>query len=139
MTDANNSNLSLFQALMNATVPAIAKSGSKYSLGIVNSRNNGKRLTISKSIADNLELTDKVYAMPAVDDRKLVLSRTQVFPNSVELTLSGEGKKISYSARFVLLLTDMFGLDFSEHVSRTFTDITFDEYEGVPVAVISFP
>ena len=133
------SNLSMFQALMSATIPTIAKSGGKFSLGLVNSKNSGKRLTISKAIADKLELIDKVYAMPAEDDRKLVLSKTKVFPHSVELKITDEGKRTSYCAPFVELLTDRFALDFSKHVSRTFYDVDFDTYENTPVAVVSFP
>ena len=124
---------------MVATVPAIAKSGGKFSLGLVNSKNNGKRLTISKAIADKLDLIDKVYAMPAEDDRKLVLSKTKVFPHSVELKITDEGKRTSYCAPFVELLTDRFALDFSKHVSRTFYDVDFDTYENTLVAIVSFP
>lgn len=138
MTDVNNSNLSLFQALMSATVPAMAKSGGKFSLGLVNSKNNGKRMTISKAIADKLDLIDKVYAMPSVGDCKLVLSKTRVFPNAVELKITDEGKRTSYCAPFVELLTDHFALDFSKHVSRTFYDVVFDKHNGEDVAIISF-
>lgn len=139
MTNANNSNLSLFESLMNASVPTIAKTGRKHSFSVVNSRNNGKRITISKSVANHLALSDKVFAMPAECERKLVFSRTRLFPKSIELKLSGDGKKICYNAKFVELLTDMFGIDFKQHVSRTYVDVEFDIWNDEPVAIVNFP
>ena len=139
MTEQATSILSIFESLMTAEAPKMSKSGGKYSLGIVNSKSNGKRLTLSKSIAENLKIETELYAMPAEDDRKLVLSKTKVFPHSVELKITDEGKRTSYCAPFVELLTDRFALDFSKHVSRTFYDVDFDTYENTLVAIVSFP
>lgn len=132
-------NANLFKEMMEMELPVVTSSNGKYSFGIVNSRNNGKRITMSKALAEALDLKDTVMFMPHRGARKLVIAKSLEFPHAVTGKLSGDGKKTCYLTSMVELLTKMFSLDFSKHVSRTFTDIEFDNINGVPVAIISFP
>ena len=138
MSVQNVSNQALFDALMSAKLSKPISSSSKYSMGIVNTPDNGKRLTFSKSIADELGITDTAFAMPAEGERKLVVGKTLPFPEAVKLTLKGTTKKTCYNAHMVASLTDMFNIDFSTKTSRSFTEVTFDMYNGVKVAIITF-
>lgn len=139
MSVQNVSTHDLFQALMSAKLSKPVSSSSRYSMGIVNTRSNGKRLTFSKSIADELGITDTAFAMPAEGERKLVVGQTLPFPEAVKLTLKGDTKKICYHSQMVALLTDMFNIDFSTKTSRSFDNVTFDTHDGVKVAIITFP
>ena len=138
MTDAKTFDQSLYEALMGEILPQISNTGGKYTVSIVNNV-NGKRFTISKSIADHLELSDFVIAKPTVEKRKLVLGRALPFPGSSKVNLSGSGKKIGYNSEFVQMLTKVFNLDFTKRTSRSFSDITFEMLDDVPVAIVSFP
>ena len=138
MSENKKSIDSLFEALMTAEAPDLAAPVGKYSMGIVNSKSNGRRLTLSKSIADKLKIDDELFAMPAEGENKLVITKTKVFPNSVKLTACGEGKKTIYCGPLVELLTKMFNLDFSKHVSQTYSNVSFEEFKNEQVAVISF-
>lgn len=132
-------NATLFQNMMHMNLPTIAKGSAKYSFGIVNSKNNGKRVTISKALAQTLGLEDSAMFMPSDTDRKLVVGKTLPFPHAITGKLSGADKKTCYLTSLVALLTEMFGLDFSKHVSQTFVTIDIDNINGVPVAIVSFP
>ena len=132
-------NATLFDEMMVLNIRTVAGSVGKYSLGIVNSPHNGKRISFSKALAYELGLADTVTVMPHATARKLVIGRTLPFPNAVLGKLSGEGKKICYRASIVEMLTKTFDIDFTEHVSRTFGDIEFDKCNGVPVAIVTFP
>ena len=132
-------NAILFQNMMQMTLPKIATTNGKYTFGIVNSQNNGKRVTISKALAQVLGLDNTAMFMPSKADRKLVVGRTLPFPSAIKGNLSGTDKKTCYLTALVTLLTQIYELDFSKHVSRTFGDIEIDEVDGMTVAIISFP
>ena len=138
MTDAKTFDQSLYQALMVEILPQLTISSGKHSISIVNNV-NGKRVTISKSVADHLELSDFVIAKLSVEKRKLVLGRVLPFPGASKVNLSGSGKKIAYNSEFVQVLTKAFDLDFTKCTSRSFSDITFEMLNDVPVAIVSFP
>ncbi len=139
MSVQNFSNKALFDALMSAKLSKPVSSSSKYSMGIVNTPDNGKRLTFSKSIVDEIGVTDTAFAMPAEGDRKLVVGKTLPFPDAVKLTLRGKTRRTCYHSQMVALLTEMFNLDFSAKTSLTFDNVSFDTYEDVKVAIITFP
>ena len=138
MTDAKTFDQSLYKALMVEILPQLSISSSKHSISIVNNI-NGRRVTISKSIADYLKLSDFVMVKPSVEKRKLVLGRELPFPGSSKVNLSGSGKKIAYNAELVQVLTKAFDLDFTKCTSRSFSDVTLDVLDDVPVAIVSFP
>lgn len=138
MTEQKAMNQSLFEALMEEFVPQITTAGGKYSVSIVNNV-NGKRVTLSKALAEHLELSDSVSVMPSAKSRKLVLGKALPFPGASKVNLSGTGKKIAYNADLVQIITKAYNLDFTSCTSRSFSDITFDVHEGVPIAFVNFP
>lgn len=118
-------------------VTASAGGSNKYSMGVVNSKNNGKRLTFSKALSARLGLTETVHMIPVMDDGVLLVAK-ELPGNTVSCgSLSGEEKKICYSAQLVELLTKVFKLDFSEHVSRSFGDVQFETHGDLTIAVIT--
>ena len=131
-----NSTLTKAQSLSLPTITSISHGSSKFSFGIVNSKRNGKRLSFSKALVAKLELEDTVYITPVKEDGVIILAGTRLF-ESYECNLRGDDKKLSYNSGVVETLTELFGLDFSQHVSKSFTKIDFDEHEGVPVAIVS--
>ena len=138
MTDKKTTNKHLFESLMQAQLPSIKTTSGKSTISIVNNV-NGRRLTISKALAEDLGVDDVAYAMPSAADRKLVLGKTLPFPKAVKLLLHGKGKKNAYNANFVEVLVKMYNLDYTDCTSRSFDSIEFDELEGVPVAIVNIP
>ncbi len=132
-------NQKMFERMMTLNVPKTASNTGKYSFGIVNSKNNGKRVTFNKALTHALGLTDKVTVMPDVEEGKVALCRSLVFPEAMEGNLRGDDSKICYNTAIVKMLSTEFFIDFSTHTSRTFTDIEIDEFNGVPVAIVTFP
>lgn len=117
-------------------VTASAGGSNKYSMGVVNSKNNGKRLTFSKALSAKLGLAETVCMVPVMDEGILLVAK-ELPGNAVSRgSLSGEDKKICYSALLVELLTGVFKLDFSEHVSRSFGDVQFESHNDLTIAVI---
>ena len=111
----------------------------KLSVGIVNSQNNGKRLSISKALAEALDLKDEIAILPVPTEGVVLMSKVLPFPGTTVCKLRGDGKKVAYGAGLVRQLTECFGLDFSERVSCTFADIAINDLDGVPVAVVAMP
>lgn len=107
-----------------------------YSFGIVNSKNNGKRLSFSKALAEKLELDAEAYITPIVEDGEILVMASKMFDSSFECGLRGEDKKLSYRAGVVEALVELFRLDFGKHVSMSFSKIDFFQHEGVTVAAI---
>ena len=141
-TTTNNQvtkNATLFQSMMIMTLPTIKAGNGKYSFGIVNSKNNGKRVTISKALAQALDLEDTAMFMPSREARKLVIGKALPFPHAITGKLRETNKMTCYLTSLVTLLTEMYDLDFSKHVSCTFSEIDLDTINGVTVAIVSFP
>lgn len=111
----------------------------KYSVGIVCSPNNGKRVTLSASLAEKLKLSDTVFFTVYEEDRVAILSTHSLDDASVEATLKGEGMKIAYNSSLVHFLIDTFEMDFGSHVSTAFHDIVFNEDPNDPQAILIFP
>ena len=110
--------------------------GNKFSFGVVNSKNNGKRLSFSKALAKELTLDDAVYLIPIPSEGVLMVAKKLPFVRASVGTLKGDDKKICYGADLVELVTKCFGLDFSKRTSMSFTDIEFDEKDGIKIALI---
>ena len=70
------------------------------------------------------------------DDGFVLIGATPFCEASVEYKLSGEGKKISYSAGLVTYLAETFDLDYSSCVSKSFVEIELDP--SVSMAVVRF-
>ena len=120
---------------------------SKMSVTIVYSR-NGKRLTISKKLADTLKLTDVAQISFIIDEGIILLGKvtSEVEENRIEMTLKDDfdtiketstGRKIAYNADAVLGIVKGFQLDYSKCSSKSFDKIEIDSSDpDNPIAVI---
>jgi len=83
--------------------------GGKYSFGVVNSRNNGKRVTLSKTLAKDLGIVgeeNKLMLLPIPSKKVLLLGAELPAELASVCFLKGEDKKISYSADIVKLVAE---------------------------------
>lgn len=128
----------LFAAATSAQVERISthNGANVMSLGIVNSKSNGKRLTLSKALSKALELEDTAYILPLASSDVVLITKDKVFPSSSPLALSGDDKKIIYSSDAVHTLTKLFELDFSNRTSLSVSDVTIEDHNGIPVVVV---
>ena len=120
----------------NAAVTTVNSSGNTYSVGIVNSFDNGKRVSISKGLSKKLALTDTVAVLPMAEDGVVLFAKALPFAAASTVKLSGKDKKIAYSAPLVQMLTLAFGLDFSVRTSMAFNEVEFEDLDGVTVAAV---
>ena len=124
--------------LPEAVIPASAGRG-KMSFSIVNSKKNGKRITITNTLANALGVTDSISILPIPEEEVFLIAKALPFERAEECSLtSDESHKISYTTRVVLWLTDCFGFDYSDSTSKTFQEINIDKFDdGTIVAIIS--
>lgn len=136
MTNINFADL--FAAATSAQVERISShnGAGTMSLGIVNSKSNGRRLTLSKSLSKALDLEDTAYILPMASSDVVLITKDKVFPSSSLLTLSGDDKKIIYNSDAVHTLTKLFELDFSNRTSLSISDVTIEDHDGTPVAIV---
>ena len=110
-----------------------------YSFGIVNSKSNGKRLTLSKSLNAALELESTIEFIAIPEDGTLLVSKA--FPEgtavSYELKGDADDRRTCYSTDVVKAIIKDFHLKFEDCVSRTFNRITIDKSGDVPFAIIT--
>lgn len=127
------------RAKQNTRPQEIPAGNSMYSFGIVNSKNNGKRLTFSKALSTKLSLEDHVELLTLEEEHLLFIGKNLTADQPLEGRLSGEDKKICYSGPLVAVLTDVFGLDFSKRASMSFSNITFHTDGDIAIAVVHIP
>lgn len=113
----------------------ISETNGKYSFGLVYNK-NGKRLSVSKALAEKLEIKDNMYLCPLFDHCALLIGKNLPDDKAWHLNLKGSDKKISYSAEAAETLVRGFNLDYTDVSSKSFTNISFEDFEGSPVAVI---
>lgn len=110
---------------------------SNLSFNIVNSNRNGKRLKLSKDLAQALGLTDSAAMLPLKEEGVLLIAEKLPY-EAYQVSLKGDNEaKIAYSSGMVALLTQMFELNFTDHTSMSFTNITIHPLEnGTPMALV---
>ena len=124
--------------------PVASRGGSSsYSFGIVNSEGNGKRISLSKALAEKLDVHDlennsHVYVAISEEDRVVIISKSEVLSHGYNCKLSKSGeKRISYNADIVHGITDAFSLPFNTRTSMSFSNIEFDKApDGTDVAYV---
>lgn len=130
----------LFEAAKVAEVRQVSATGSsKYSVSVVNSDGNGKRVALSKALFEKLQLEGSVCMLPLAEENVLLLAKEMPFPSTskIELT-SKKDPRIIYNADVVALLVKTFGLDYSNgRTSLSFNQIEFEEHEGVTFAAVT--
>jgi hypothetical protein len=128
--------------IANKTATAIDSGASvgsgKYSVGIVCSKSNGKRVTLTAALATKLKIKDVMYVTAYREDGIIIFGATAYNDDSTRITVTGDDKKIAYNSTLVHFLIDTFQLDFSNCVSRSCHDITFNNDPKNPMAVLCF-
>ena len=94
---------------------------------------NGKRLMISKELAETLDLVDTVK-IGFINDQLVLGKQLPGESNLFSLKKQGE-KLIIYSAEVVRLIAQTQKLFFENRVSFTWYEPEVDEYENSPVAI----
>ena len=137
--------LELMQSSEKTQLPAGASRGgsgnSKMSLGIVNSETSGRRVSFSKALSTALGLETAVEIALVPDEGCALVAAKLPHANVIKAKLSDkggkDGRKISYSASAVHALTEAFKLNFAEHVSVSYDNVTVEALEdGTAVAVV---
>ena len=131
----------LFAAAETAEVQQVSTNGSsKYSVSVVNSNGNGKRVTLSKALVEKLALDGSVSMLPLQDEGVLMLAKELPFASASTIALTSSDGRIAYHAGAVKLLVDSFRLNYSNgKTSMAFNEVEFTEHEGVTIAVITIP
>ena len=130
----------LFETAKTADVQQVSVSGSgKYSISVVNSDGNGKRITLSKALVQKLGLDGSVSMLPLQGEGVLMLAKELPFASASNIALTSSDKRIAYHAGAVKLLVDTFRLDYSKKTSMSFSDVEFTEQGGMTIAVVTIP
>ncbi len=135
----NNFNAAVSGKTATPITPSARTRRSKYSVTIVCSKRNGKRVTFTAALAARLKLTDTIYVTAYADDRFIVLGATPFNESSTAFNLSGDDMKMAYSSGLVHFLIETFRLEYGGHVSKCFGDISFNDDPDAPMAMLKFP
>lgn len=128
----------LFAAANNINIPQVTGTGSgKYSITVVNSDGNGKRITFSKALVEKLGLTEGVSLIPLKDEGILMAAKKLPFERASHILLNSKDKRTAYNAEAVQLITKAFKLDYTNgRTSYSFNNVDFMTDNGMEIAVI---
>lgn len=129
----------LFEAANNSDIPQVSGTGGggKYSISVVNSDGNGKRISFSKGLIQRLGLDGSVSLLPLKDHGVLMLAKELPFTRASKIKLNSKDGRIAYNADAVHLVVTTFGLDYSNgRTSLSFNNVEFMEEDGMEIAVV---
>ena len=130
----------LFEAAKKTDIPQVTGSGSgKYSISVVNSDGNGKRITLSKTLVEKLGLTDSISLLPLKESGVLMVAKQLPFERASNIALNSKDKRTAYHAEAVQLIAATFSLDYSSKTSYSFNDIEFITEDGMEIAAVYMP
>lgn len=121
---------------------------SKISLTVVYNR-NGKRISISKKLAELLKLTDTAHIAFVIDENIVFLTKHLSDDEDARVVLSlkdemdtikgvATGKKIAYNADAAYIIASKYGLDYTKCSSKSFNNIEIDNTDPEnPLAIIT--
>ena len=138
MTNINNFNAAVRGKKATPITPSARTGRSKFSVTIVCSERNGKRVTFTSALAARLKLGNMIYVTAYADDGFIVLGATPFNESSSAFSLSGDDMKIAYSSGLVHFLIETFHLEYGDHVSKSFGDISFNDNPDAPMAMLKF-
>lgn len=118
------------------TTAQIQRRGGAYSVNLVCAKDNRKSLTLTKKLADALQLATDVYITVYANDGSIALSSAPINVYSVKYAFSNDKDHIVYNAYLVRFIADTFALDYTEKTSYSFNRITFGTINGVDYAEI---
>lgn len=106
------------------------------SVSLTYTEEHGKRVTLSKNLADRLNIGDSVFIGVSVSAREIVISGVQ--HENFKSYNVGKALKI-YNAGLIGGIVSCFGLEpyFKEHTSVTFRNVKI--YDEERVAIITVP
>ena len=70
-----------------------------YSLGVVNSEGNGKRIVFSKALARKLQLEDSVDIVPLKDKGVVLVAKELSSKKAIQCKLSGSFRDVEFDER----------------------------------------
>lgn len=121
---------------------------SKISLTVVYNR-NGKRISISKKLAELLKLTDTAHMAFVIDENIVLLTKHLSDDDDARVVLGlkdemdtikgvATGKKIAYNADAAYIIASNCGLDYTQCSSKSFNRIEIDNTDPEnPLAIIT--
>lgn len=116
-------------------IDGAGRSGGSYSFSVVYSESNGKRVSLSKTLAEKLKLTDRMTIVPVLDEQVLLVGAS--LPGENIFSLSGNDKKICYNAGLARFIAEEFKLNYTGGcTSKSFGNIEIDDNDGNPIAII---
>ena len=120
------------------SIPTTAQNqrGGAYSVNLVCAKNNRKSLTLTKKLADTLQITTDVHITVYANDGSIALSSAPIDEYSVKYAFSNEKDYIIYNACLVRFIADTFALDYTERTSYSFNRITFGTVNSVKFAEV---
>lgn len=110
--------------------------GGAYSVNLVCANHNRKSLTLTKKLADALQLTAGVHITLYADDGSIALSPAPIDDNSVWCKFSNEKDHIVYNSNLVRFIAETFALDYTKRTSYSFNNIAFGSDNGVTYAEV---
>lgn len=122
--------------LENAVKISEGKAG-LYSLRIVNTSQNGRRIELSKSIVSTLELEDQVFVTMTENPVTLLFSK---FPldEKFSTAFSLKNSRTIYASGVVQAVSKDAQLDYSNCTSHSFTSCEQEIFNGTPVIIFEF-
>lgn len=115
-----------------------SKGGSaKVSLSIVNSDNNGKRISFTSTLLEKLDNPSALQFVLSKEDGCVVIGE-ELRPDERKIVFSKKGSNVLYCGGIIKEITETFNLDYSDKTSQSFDNIEFDEYMDKPIAIIYF-
>lgn len=135
----------LYQFASQTKLPVLKKETlpiGKLSFGIVNSAANGKRVSFSKALSTSLQLEKGgiVKIIPVPDLGAIIIGKNLSLANTYNCSLKiSKERFVSYHSDCVVGLTEVFALNFENHVSMSFDRVELDKdiNNGSPIAIIT--
>lgn len=120
-----------FKASTSKTISKISTEAGVMS--VINSK-SCKRIVLSSEVIYKINNPNTI-SISFSDDSLAIAERLPNNDNLLKLKSSGK-KGVIYSSRLVLEITDNYGLDFSNRVSITFSEVNYVKCNGYTVAII---
>lgn len=107
------------------------------SLSIVNSSNNGKRMSFSKGLIEGLRNPKQIQFLTSKADDDWFLIIGENLKAKKTFKFSPANPQVIYCGSYIQSITAEFDLDFNNRTSMTFSDIEINEYNGKPAAYVA--
>lgn len=103
-------------------------------ISLINSKKNGKRLSLSSALLEYLNNPETVQI--GLGDDSIVIGEVLESCDLNYTVRRQDSKGMIYAGGLVEEITSTYGLDFSDRVSITFHEVEYMEMEAYPIAVI---